>query len=100
EGRLLFGNWLKTWNLSDVKDETKPDLAQQLISKGITAKSSHEDAAKAFREIANEELQKQGLSGSANSKEEIEIYAESMVEVNYQIMLQPFVEAELAKTRT
>ncbi len=98
EGRLLFGNWLKTWNLSDVKDGTKPELARQLIGKGVTAESSPEDAAKAFREIANEELKEQGLTSNADSKAEIEIYAESMVEVNYDIMLKPFVEAELTKT--
>jgi hypothetical protein len=97
EGKLLFVNWLKTWNLSDVKDEIKPTLAKQLISKGINCESSAEDVAKVFVEIANEELHKQGLSDNANSKAEIDAYAEFMVETNYDEMLKPFVIAELAK---
>jgi hypothetical protein len=99
EGKLLFVNWLKTWNLSDVKEEIKPTLAKQLISKGINCESSAEDVAKVFVEIANEELHKQGLSDNANSNAEIDAYAEFMVETNYDEMLKPFVIAELAKTR-
>ncbi len=91
EGKLLFVIWLKTWNLNDVKDEIKPTLAKQLISKGINGESSADDAAKIFREIANEELQKQGLGSDENSKAEIDAYAEFMVEANYDAMLKPFV---------
>lgn len=98
EGKLLFVNWLKTWNLSEVKDEVKPALAKQLISKGINGESNPEDVVKAFGQIANEELQKQGLGNDENSKAEIDAYAEFMVEANYDEMLKPFVLAELAKT--
>ncbi len=97
EGKLLFVNWLKTWNLSDVKDEIKHELAQQLISKSINGESSAEDVAKVFGEVANEELQKQGLSNSNESKAEIDAYAEFMVEANYDEMLKPFVIEALAK---
>ena len=66
EGKLLFVNWLKTWNLSEVKDEVKPALAKQLISKGINGESNAEDVVKTFGQIATEELQKQGLGNDEN----------------------------------
>ncbi len=100
EGPLLVRNWLKTWDLPNINDETKQDLVKQLISKGINGDSRAADAANAFREIANEELQKQGIADNTDSKDEIETYAESMVKENYDEILKQFVKEELDRKKT
>ena len=67
--------------MPNINDEIKQDLVKQLKAKGINCDSSAADAANAFREIANEELQKQGIADNTDSKAEIETYAESMVKM-------------------
>ncbi|MEI6188677.1 MAG: hypothetical protein WCP46_09380, partial [Alphaproteobacteria bacterium] len=68
EAPLLVRNWLKIWDLPNINDEIKQDLVKQLKAKGINCDSGAADAANAFREIANEELQKQGIADNTDSK--------------------------------
>ena len=84
-------DWLKTWNLKNISNEAKQQLAKQLKAKGINGASSVEDVAKAFKEIANKELEAYGLADNANSKEEVETYANCMITAYYETRLKPFI---------
>ncbi len=84
EAPMLVKNWLKAWTLSDLKDDAKQELVTQLKTKGITSESSAADAANAFREIAKEQLSVHGISENEELLETIEVYAESMIEANYE----------------
>ncbi|MCX7342942.1 MAG: hypothetical protein NT128_02190, partial [Proteobacteria bacterium] len=90
EAPMLVKNWLKAWALSDLKNDAKQDLVTQLKTKGITVESSAADAANAFREIAKEQLAVHGVSENKELLEAIEVYAELMIEKNYEKELKHF----------
>ena len=92
EAPLLVKNWLKSWNLLDLKDEAKQELVKQLKAKGITGESNATDAANAFSEIAKEQLTTHGISGNEDLLDEIEVYAESMVKANYTEVLKGLID--------
>ena len=91
EAPILMKNWLKAWNLPELKNEAKQELAMQLKSKGITESSSSADAANAFKELAKEQLAIHGMQDHLEILAEIDIYAESMLEANYEKELKSFV---------
>ena len=86
-------DWLKTRNLKNISNEAKQQLAKQLKAQGINGASPVEDVAKAFRRIANKELEAYGLQDNENSKEEVEAYANCMITAYYETRLKPYVGA-------
>ncbi len=95
EGPMLMSNWLKTWDLTTVDDKAKQKLVDRLKGKGITGKSSVEDVVNSFRVIATEYLKANGLDGDKGLQEEIEAYAESMIDAYYEKELKPYVVGDL-----
>lgn len=91
EAPMLMKNWLKSWNFNEISEEAKQELVTQLKAKGITSESSAADAANAFREIAKEQLSVHGISENEELLEAIDVYADSMIEPNYDEMLKPCV---------
>ena len=51
-----------------------------------------EKAKLAFKKIANKQLEADGLQNDKDLQSEVETYAESMIEVNYEVMLKPFLK--------
>ncbi len=98
EGPMLMRNWLKTWDLQDIKDEAKPKLAEQLKAKGVNEKSSVEEVVEAFRKIAAEQLAANRLQDDKSLQAEVDVYAESMIEPNYEDMLKQYVDSETSPT--
>ena len=91
EAPILMKNWLKAWNLLELKNEATQELATQLKSKGITKSSSSADAAHAFKELAKEQLAIHGMQDRLEILAEIDIYAEAMLEENYDKELKSFI---------
>ena len=93
EGPMLFKNWLKTWDLHDIKGGTEKELAKQLKAKGINGKSGVDEVVVAFRAIAIEQLKTNGLENNQVLQKDVEVYAESMIGENYETVLKPAVAA-------
>lgn len=91
EAPLLIINWLKAWNLLEIRDGAKQELAKLLKAKGVNDKSTASEAAKVFRDIAKEQLTLHEVQDNDELQIEVETYAELMVEANYEKILKPFV---------
>lgn len=91
EAPMLVKNWLKSWNLNEISESAKQELVKQLKPKGIGEHSNAADVANAFKEIAKEQLTAHGVNDDSDLLAEIEIYADSMIEPNYDEMLKPCV---------
>lgn len=92
EAPMLFKNWLKMWDLTSISDASKQKLVEQLKARGIDNKSSVALVVDAFKKIANKQLEADGLQNDKDLQSEVETYAESMIEVNYEVMLKPFLK--------
>lgn len=110
EGPMLFRNWLKRWNLKRSNDEdddsrdnkrrklsheseSQKELAMELEKEGITGRSSADDVANAFKRLANQQLQLNGMSLEQGAAFGIEEYA-ALVEEEYANSIKPYIDSK------